>query len=387
MPSVMSMFDRTDGRAAASSESARRRLELLGASLAGELTHAGSQAPAGRADREGSASDPTDDPRASRTGSAVTAAAGTDADAVEPLTPHGNGRGRHAARSLPRRQRITAGLGDRIPVPVRAAWSTRLTGHHAAVVVLLIATALCVAAWFALSARAEVQSMPEMTPVTSVPSPAADPSAAGTGAASEPGGPWGSPAVTPGESGQPAPSTVGSSGPGAPAPSGTGSQAAHAADVVVVDVAGRVQRPGIVTLPVGARVADALDAAGGTRGRVDLTTLNLARVLFDGEQLLVGVEPAVPPAAPPPGPAGDAPAGDVPSPTSGSPSSAPGSLVNLNTATEAELDTLPGVGPVTAQAILAWRTDHGGFTSVDELLEVSGIGEVTLEELRPLVTV
>jgi competence protein ComEA len=64
-----------------------------------------------------------------------------------------------------------------------------------------------------------------------------------------------------------------------------------------------------------------------------------------------------------------------------------GALVDLNTATEADLDTLPGVGPVTARAILDWRTEHGGFTSVDELLEVSGIGEVTLEELRPLVTV
>ena len=177
-------------------------------------------------------------------------------------------------------------------------------------------------------------------------------------------------------------------GPSAPAPSGSDSPAARAAELVVVDVAGRVQRPGIVTLPLGARVADALDAAGGPRGRVDLTTLNLARVLLDGEQLLVGVEPAVPPPAPTGDvPTGDVPTGDVPGPTSGSTSSAAGSLVNLNTATEAELDTLPGVGPVTAKAILAWRTEHGSFTSVDELLEVSGIGEVTLEELRPLVTV
>jgi competence protein ComEA len=110
---------------------------------------------------------------------------------------------------------------------------------------------------------------------------------------------------------------------------------------------------------------------------VDLTTLNLARVLLDGEQLLVGVKAAVPPPAP---------TGNAPSSTAGGPSAA-GGLVNLNTATEAELDTLPGVGPVTAQAILAWRTEHGSFSSVEELLEVSGIGEVTLEELRPLVTV
>jgi len=76
------------------------------------------------------------------------------------------------------------------------------------------------------------------------------------------------------------------------------------------------------------------------------------------------------------------------SPSSATPTAGvPGAPVDLNTATEEDLDTLPGVGPVTAQAILDWRAEHGGFTSVDELLEVSGIGEVTLEELRPLVTV
>ena len=146
--------------------------------------------------------------------------------------------------------------------------------------------------------------------------------------------------------------------------------------MVVVDVTGRIRRPGIVTLPLGSRVADALDAAGGARGNVDLTTLNLARVLVDGEQLLVGVEPATPPTTSATPPATASPSAGV-----------PGALVDLNTATEADLDTLPGIGPVTAQAILDWRAEHGGFTSVDELLEVSGIGEVTLEELRPLVTV
>jgi competence protein ComEA len=226
-------------------------------------------------------------------------------------------------------------------VPVRAAWSTRFSGHHLAVVSLLLAIALCVAGWWALSAKPEVQAAPRMTPVPS---------------ASPPGGPPPSPAASP-SAWQP---------PEAP-PADTG-------DVVVVDVAGRVRRPGIVTLPIGSRVADALDAAGGTRGDVDLASLNLARVLLDGEQVLVGVQPAVPPVVsePPPGS------------SAGPPPAAP---VNLNTATQADLDTLPGVGPVTAQAILDWRAEHGGFTSVDELLEVSGIGEVTMEELRPLVTV
>ncbi|MFW6775496.1 helix-hairpin-helix domain-containing protein [Nocardioides sp. CPCC 205120] len=135
-------------------------------------------------------------------------------------------------------------------------------------------------------------------------------------------------------------------------------------------------RPGIVVLPAGSRVADAVEAAGGAPPDVDLTGVNLARPLVDGEQVLVGVEGA--PAAPPPGVGG---AGGAP----GAP--AAGGLVDLNTADEAALDTLPGVGPVTAQAIVEWRASNGGFTSVDELVEVDGIGEATLARLAPLVTV
>jgi competence protein ComEA len=143
---------------------------------------------------------------------------------------------------------------------------------------------------------------------------------------------------------------------------------------VTIDVAGKVRHPGIAVLDAGSRVVDALEAAGGARPGVDLTGLNLARVLVDGEQVLVG-EPA---------PAGAAAAA---SPTAGSSTGGPTALVNLNTATEDELDTLPEVGPVTAASILEWRTQHGGFTSVDELLEVDGIGEVTLGKLAPYVTV
>jgi competence protein ComEA len=156
---------------------------------------------------------------------------------------------------------------------------------------------------------------------------------------------------------------------------GTGDRPAGAAAApatVTVDVAGKVRHPGIAVLDAGSRVVDALEAAGGARPGVDLTGLNLARVLVDGEQVVVG-------SAPPPGAAAQA----VPS---GSPSG-PATLVNLNTATEAELDTLPDVGPVTAASILQWRDQHGGFTSVDELLEVDGIGEVTLGKLAPYVTV
>ena len=145
---------------------------------------------------------------------------------------------------------------------------------------------------------------------------------------------------------------------------------------VTVDVAGKVRRPGIAVLDAGARVVDALQAAGGARPGVDLTGLNLARVLVDGEQVVVGVAP----------PAGAA-ASAVPTGEPSDGPSIPTALVNLNTATEAELDTLPEVGPVTAASILTWRDQHGGFTSVDELLEVDGIGEVTLGKLAPYVTV
>ena len=154
-----------------------------------------------------------------------------------------------------------------------------------------------------------------------------------------------------------------------PSGTSTGQDDAGGDSELVVDVAGKVRRPGIAVLPPGSRVVDALEAAGGARRGVDLTGLNLARLVVDGEQILVGVAPA-------PGVAGSL----------GTPPPEGASLVNLNTADQAALETLPGVGPVTAEAILAWRTDNGGFTSVDELLEVDGIGEATLEDLAPLVT-
>ncbi|WP_203338069.1 ComEA family DNA-binding protein [Nocardioides limicola] len=137
---------------------------------------------------------------------------------------------------------------------------------------------------------------------------------------------------------------------------------------LVIDVAGKVRRPGVVVLSPGARVIDAIDAAGGARKGVDLTPLNLARPLTDGEQVLVGVE----------APAGAAGATTTPG---------GGTLVNLNTADQATLETLPGVGPVTAAAIIDWRTENGSFTRVEELVEVSGIGPATLAKLRDRVTV
>lgn len=161
---------------------------------------------------------------------------------------------------------------------------------------------------------------------------------------------------------------------GGPSPAVASGGVATATKVVVVDVSGKVRHPGIATLPAGARVVDALRRAGGARAGVDLSALNLARVLVDGEQILVGV-------APPAGAA--APAGSA-----GRSGSAPptGVLVNLNTATATDLEGLPGVGPVTAQKVIAWRTAHGSFTAIDELLEVPGIGPKTLAEIAPGVT-
>ncbi len=165
--------------------------------------------------------------------------------------------------------------------------------------------------------------------------------------------------------------------PAAPAdPGPPAAPAATAGGTVTVDVAGQVRRPGIVVLDAGARVVDALRRAGGARSRVDLTTLNLARLLVDGEQILVGVGP--PQAHGRRAADEHAPARRVRARPPWSTSTSP---------TRPSLETLPGVGPVTAAAIIAWREEHGSFTAVTELLEVSGIGDATLATLTPLVTV
>jgi competence protein ComEA len=164
--------------------------------------------------------------------------------------------------------------------------------------------------------------------------------------------------------------------PPVPTPGGT---TGAANGRVLVDVEGRVRRPGLQRLPAGARVADAVTAAGGTTAGALVASLNLARVLADGEQILVpgpGDPVATPGGAPALGGGGTA---SVPSGAA-----AP---VDLNAATQDGLDALPGVGPVLAGRIMAWRAQHGRFTSVDELAEVPGIGPKMLERLRPLVRV
>jgi competence protein ComEA len=143
---------------------------------------------------------------------------------------------------------------------------------------------------------------------------------------------------------------------------------------VVVHVVGAVRRPGLVRLPAGSRVADAVAAAGGAAAGARAASVNLARVLVDGEQIAVQSR-AGPPIAAAPGAA------------AGPPGASSAGPVDLNTATLEALDGLPGIGPVLAQRILDWRTAHGRFSSVDELNEVSGIGAATLSDLRPAVTV
>ena len=147
-----------------------------------------------------------------------------------------------------------------------------------------------------------------------------------------------------------------------------------AATELVVHVVGQVRRPGLVRLRPGARVADAITAAGGARTGADLTALNLARPVVDGEQVHV----------PKPGEVLSSPLGP---PTTPSASAGTASVVDLNTADAAALDTLPGVGPVLAQRIIDWRSEHGRFSSVDELGEVSGIGDKLMSQLRPRVRV
>lgn len=147
---------------------------------------------------------------------------------------------------------------------------------------------------------------------------------------------------------------------------------------VIVHVAGAVAKPGVYTLPGGSRVGDALVAAGGTRPRAVVDGLNLARPLTDGEQVLVPDRASTRPAA-----AAAAPGGATPAPSGGAPS--PGA-VSLNTATVVDLEALPGIGPVLAQAIVDYRDSVGGFKNVSELRDVSGIGEKTFQALAPLVT-
>ena len=158
-----------------------------------------------------------------------------------------------------------------------------------------------------------------------------------------------------------------------PLPSASAPATAGPLGEVIVHVRGRVARPGVITLPSGSRVIDAIEAAGGLRPGASSGDLNLARVLVDGEQIAVGTRAAR-----------DS-AGTAPDGTSRGNAATP--LIDLNAATAAELEALPGIGPVLAQRIVQWRIDNGRFTDVEVLGEVSGIGEALMAQVRPLVRV
>jgi competence protein ComEA len=179
------------------------------------------------------------------------------------------------------------------------------------------------------------------------------------------------------------PSVVGTEGvESSPEDGRDGTPTTAMATEVVVHVAGAVVSPGVRRLPPGSRVVDALDAAGGALPDADLARINLAAPLVDGQQVYVPRpgEP-LPVTAGPGATGGTGPAGDA------SGQAGPGALIDLNTATAEQLDTLPGVGPSTAAAIIAHRDENGPFTSVDQLIDVRGIGEAKLEQLRDLVSV
>jgi len=307
-------------------EAARRRLALLGA----ELARAGVGVPEERG-RDVSGPEaavpgfPGPEPYEPGAGDAD-----DDGWAAEPVVLVEPGRhSRH--RPVPVSGRGVAWLQDRLPATLRGRVS--LGAGHVAVLAVVAAVALAVTAYLTIRARPTVDPAPRAHT-----SPGAGPATARVSAS-----PAGAPAAA-------------VASPGAS---------------VVVDVAGKVRRPGVATLPAGSRVVDAIRRAGGARPGVDLTSLNLARVLVDGEQILVGAAAA-------PGVAASA---------SSQPGAAStGALVNLNSATLDQLDSLPGVGPVTAQKILDWRTAHGAFTAIDELLEVDGIGDKTLADMAPHLT-
>lgn len=246
------------------------------------------------------------------------------------------GSGEPAARRGPDpARRMVEAVADRLPARLRVGVDRRVVA--AVAVLALVAVALAVGGWW----RARPQSVAAPAPVGQA------------NVVSVPAG--------------------GAVSAGPPGPSSSAAAPAPAAGPITVHVAGKVARPGVVVLPPGARVADAVQAAGGALPAADLATLNLARPLTDGEQIPVGVPGA--PAAPAPA-----------APASGA-STGPPQVLDLNTATAEQLEQLPGVGPVLARQIIEKRTQLGRFATVDQLRQVRGIGDRKYADLKPRVRV
>nr|WP_241266322.1 ComEA family DNA-binding protein [Streptomyces boncukensis] len=303
----------------------------------------------GSGERDGHGSGPPDppsrppggtDPPESRTG-------GKPAGPGTPPEP-GQGADAPAAPRLPAGERARLAIRERLPVWLQSRCGMELRTLLALSVVLLVAAGFAVHHFW-----------------TGRPQPVAAPER-----------PRGTPAA-PAAGEQPSGGPPGSGG--TPAAGAPGKR-------LVIDVVGKVQEPGIQRLPSGARVADALKAAGGLRSGADTSGLNRARPLVDGEQIVVG-NGAQDGGAPTPAP-GTGP-GTTPGPAPGSvpgADGASGAPVSLNSATPEQLETLPGIGPVLAQHIIDYRTEHGGFTSVDQLQEVNGIGERRFADLKSRVS-
>ncbi|MCL8014713.1 ComEA family DNA-binding protein [Streptomyces sp. AS02] len=348
----------------ASAEELRRRAEVIFAERAEEWGESGAGPPTGDArdddaavlgsggadggaaagDRRGHGADPEGPASSPRPGSPENPGSFGSGGSLGSL----GGVGSSDAGSGDWRARAKLALRERMPVWLQARCGLERRSVVALTVVLVLAAGFAVQHFW--SGRTQSVRAPEVVR-------AAPPQGGG-----EPGALYGG-----GESG-------GEAGAGASAAGVPGTEGAAAAEIVV-DVSGKVREPGIHRLPRGSRVADALRVAGGVRPGTNTDGLNRARFLVDGEQVIVGGPAAVPGAAAGTGGSGGtAVAGAVPV--------AP---VSLNTATGEQLDTLPGVGPVLAQHIIDYRTQHGGFRSVDELQEVNGIGTRRFADLRNLV--
>jgi competence protein ComEA len=271
------------------------------------------------------------------------------------------------------RDRWRTALADRLPPTLQGRWALdRRTGTVLAVSVLL--AALLIGGWAVLRSRPHELSVARSRPAGADGAgpralPGDSPNADGL-----PGIPLGAGGTGLGGTGDAAPGVGGGLG-GASGGGGSGAGGGSGSGVVV-DVEGRVARPGVRTLPAGSRVIDALTAAGGALPGTDLSALNQAQVLVDGEQVLVGV-------APPPGSAGGGPVPGRGGKGKGRAGDGVAEPVHLNAAAVEDLEQLPGIGPALAQRIVDYRTAHGPFHSVEDLRQVSGFSGQRYETLAP----